>query len=115
MLFRKLLLLKPSSKKHSQSDPITFSFLFPFRVDFPVSFSFHIVYFSSFYSLLLGQIDPSEKLDPEVEDILMDIADDFVESVSDQTNILFSFSFALWNLWSKIQNFVAGELVLVLC
>lgn len=28
------------------------------------------------------QIDPSEKLDPEVEDILVDIAEDFVESVS---------------------------------
>jgi transcription initiation factor TFIID subunit 12 len=31
---------------------------------------------------LLQQIDPSEKLDPEVEDILSDIAEDFVESVS---------------------------------
>ncbi|KAF3441685.1 hypothetical protein FNV43_RR15600 [Rhamnella rubrinervis] len=27
-------------------------------------------------------IDPSEKLDPEVEDVLMDIADDFVESIT---------------------------------
>lgn len=41
--------------------------------------------------MLLGQIDASEKLDPEVEDILMDIADDFVESVSNQTNVLFLF------------------------
>ncbi|CAI0408222.1 unnamed protein product [Linum tenue] len=31
---------------------------------------------------LLGQIDPSEKLDPEVEDILADIADEFVESIT---------------------------------
>uniref|UniRef100_J3L613 Transcription initiation factor TFIID subunit 12 domain-containing protein n=2 Tax=Oryza brachyantha TaxID=4533 RepID=J3L613_ORYBR len=31
---------------------------------------------------LLAQIDPSEKLDPEVEDILIDIAEDFVESVA---------------------------------
>lgn len=31
---------------------------------------------------LVNQIDPSERLDPEVEDILMDIADDFVESVT---------------------------------
>ncbi|XP_062117568.1 transcription initiation factor TFIID subunit 12 [Humulus lupulus] len=31
---------------------------------------------------LVNQIDPSEKLDPEVEDILMDIADDFVESIT---------------------------------
>ncbi|RVW48007.1 Transcription initiation factor TFIID subunit 12 [Vitis vinifera] len=29
---------------------------------------------------LVNQIDPSEKLDPEVEDILVDIAEDFVES-----------------------------------
>ncbi|PON42847.1 Transcription initiation factor [Parasponia andersonii] len=29
-----------------------------------------------------SQIDPSERLDPEVEDVLMDIADDFVESVT---------------------------------
>ncbi|KAM0989967.1 hypothetical protein ACFX2I_008532 [Malus domestica] len=31
---------------------------------------------------LVNQIDPSEKLDPEVEEILMDIADEFVDSVS---------------------------------
>ncbi|CAO1944345.1 unnamed protein product [Urochloa humidicola] len=31
---------------------------------------------------LVAQIDPNEKLDPEVEDILMDIAEDFVESVT---------------------------------
>lgn len=31
---------------------------------------------------LVTQIDPSERLDPEVEDILMDIADDFVESIT---------------------------------
>ncbi|KAH7512140.1 hypothetical protein FEM48_Zijuj12G0058900 [Ziziphus jujuba var. spinosa] len=31
---------------------------------------------------LVNQIDPSERLDPEVEDILMDIADDFVESIT---------------------------------
>lgn len=31
---------------------------------------------------LVAQIDPSEKLDPEVEDILVDIADDFVESIT---------------------------------
>lgn len=28
------------------------------------------------------QIDPSERLDPEVEDILVDLAEEFVESVS---------------------------------
>lgn len=33
-------------------------------------------------SLLIEQIDSSEKLDPEVEDILVDIAEDFIESVS---------------------------------
>lgn len=32
------------------------------------------------YSIL--KIDPSEKLEPEVEDILVDIAEEFVESVS---------------------------------
>ncbi|XP_010543486.1 PREDICTED: transcription initiation factor TFIID subunit 12 isoform X2 [Tarenaya hassleriana] len=31
---------------------------------------------------LIQQIDPSEKLDPEVEDILADIAEDFVESIT---------------------------------
>uniref|UniRef100_A0A5B6YVI7 Putative transcription initiation factor TFIID subunit 12 n=1 Tax=Davidia involucrata TaxID=16924 RepID=A0A5B6YVI7_DAVIN len=31
---------------------------------------------------LVTQIDPSEMLDPEVEDILVDIADDFVESIT---------------------------------
>ncbi|KAK1668347.1 hypothetical protein QYE76_056506 [Lolium multiflorum] len=30
---------------------------------------------------LLAQIDPSERLDPEVEDVLIDIAEDFIESV----------------------------------
>lgn len=34
------------------------------------------------------QIDPSERLDPEVEDILVDIADEFVESVSSWDSIL---------------------------
>lgn len=42
--------------------------------------------------MLHGQVDPSEKLDPEVEDILMDIADDFVESVSNQTEIYYFIS-----------------------
>uniref|UniRef100_A0A1D1XES9 Transcription initiation factor TFIID subunit 12 n=1 Tax=Anthurium amnicola TaxID=1678845 RepID=A0A1D1XES9_9ARAE len=31
---------------------------------------------------LVAQIDPSEKLDPEVEDILVEIAEDFVESIT---------------------------------
>lgn len=31
---------------------------------------------------LVNQIDPSEKLDPEVEDILIDIAEEFVESIT---------------------------------
>ncbi|PIN05401.1 Transcription initiation factor TFIID, subunit TAF12 [Handroanthus impetiginosus] len=31
---------------------------------------------------LVNQIDPSEKLDPDVEDILVDIAEDFVESIT---------------------------------
>ncbi|XP_059646709.1 transcription initiation factor TFIID subunit 12 isoform X2 [Cornus florida] len=31
---------------------------------------------------LVSQIDPSERLDPEVEDILVDIADEFVESIT---------------------------------
>ncbi|CAN0880024.1 Transcription initiation factor TFIID subunit 12 [Linum grandiflorum] len=31
---------------------------------------------------LVGQIDPSERLDPDVEDILADIADEFVESIT---------------------------------
>ncbi|MBA0642249.1 hypothetical protein Goklo_026672, partial [Gossypium klotzschianum] len=31
---------------------------------------------------IVNQIDPSEKLDPEVEDILVDIAEDFVDSIT---------------------------------
>ncbi|KAK6944022.1 Transcription initiation factor TFIID subunit 12 domain [Dillenia turbinata] len=31
---------------------------------------------------LVAQVDPSERLDPEVEDILLDIAEDFVESIT---------------------------------
>ncbi|XP_051130567.1 transcription initiation factor TFIID subunit 12 [Andrographis paniculata] len=31
---------------------------------------------------IVNQIDPSEKLDPEVEDILVDIAEDFMESIT---------------------------------
>ncbi|GMH30150.1 hypothetical protein Nepgr_031993 [Nepenthes gracilis] len=31
---------------------------------------------------LINQIDPSEKLDPEVQDILVDIAEDFVDSIT---------------------------------
>jgi len=34
------------------------------------------------YCLLHVQIDPSETLDPEVEDVLVDIAEDFIDSVS---------------------------------
>ncbi|KAI9152954.1 hypothetical protein LWI28_003557 [Acer negundo] len=33
-------------------------------------------------SELVNQIDPSERLDPEVEDILVDIAEDFVDSIT---------------------------------
>jgi hypothetical protein len=47
--------------------------------------------------VIFQQIDPSEKLDPEVEDVLIDIAEDFVESVSPfpPPSLLFSNSFFL--------------------
>lgn len=35
-----------------------------------------------FTFLLYWQVDPSEKLDPDVADILVDIAENFLESVS---------------------------------
>lgn len=41
--------------------------------------------------MLYPQIDPSEKLDPEVEDILADIAEDFVESVSSSHHFVFQY------------------------
>lgn len=42
---------------------------------------------------MFTQIDPMEKLDSEVEDILMDIADEFVESVSNWTQISSTYIF----------------------
>lgn len=43
----------------------------------------------SLICLAYPQIDPTEKLDPEVEDILADIAEDFVESVSSSHHFVF--------------------------
>lgn len=53
-----------------------------------ILFAFSLIFFMynrcriPLLTLITGQIDPSEKLDPEVEDILVDIAEDFIESVS---------------------------------
>lgn len=81
-------------KRELPSQPLDYKIFFLFiqntcEIQF-LSFLPSVTKFSSF-----GQIDPSEKLDPEVEDILMDIADEFVESVSNLTNILSLFFLAL--------------------
>ena len=45
--------------------------------------------FLNLVCLAYPQIDPSEKLDPEVAAILADIAEDFVESVSSSHHFIF--------------------------
>ncbi|KAF6165995.1 hypothetical protein GIB67_012892 [Kingdonia uniflora] len=53
----------------------------------------------SIYELViqfLGQIDPSEKLDPDVQDILVEIAEDFVESVSFSDIMVILFTCTSW-------------------
>jgi hypothetical protein len=54
------------------------------------------------------QIDPNEKLDPEVEDVLIDIAEDFVESVSRLASCFPFFSLP------KYAHFTAFVIVLTL-
>lgn len=52
---------------------------FHFCVGSQVLFYFCFMVFIFYFFV---QIDPSERLDPEVEDILVDLAEEFVESVS---------------------------------
>lgn len=68
-----------------------------------------------FFPPSIVQIDPSEKLDPEVEDILVDIAEDFVESVSWKFQIYTGFCECIYCFaisWlSAIQDFKFPMLV----
>ncbi|KAK1429553.1 hypothetical protein QVD17_11766 [Tagetes erecta] len=59
---------------------------------------------------IVAQIDPAERLDPEVEDILVDIADDFVESSFDVDNKRFKrlVSEKIWNM--SLPGFSGDEI-----
>lgn len=59
--------------------------------------------------LAYPQIDPSEKLDPEVEDILSDIAEDFVESVSSSHYIVFKYVLCEYHERFKSQTFLSSD------
>lgn len=63
--------------------------------------------------LLLVQVDPSEKLDPEVEDILMDIADEFVESVCNQTEIYYIISMFQTIGFLLLKNCSIGVIIII--
>jgi len=56
------------------------------------SFLKYVCFLSYIYILLYMQVDPLEKLEPEVADILVDIAENFLESVS----IFILFYFVHW-------------------
>lgn len=65
-------------------DPISFfgSFVFKYLATEIFTMMLSEAQYIFLDSLASLQIDPSEKLDPEVEDILVDLAEDFLESVS---------------------------------
>ncbi|KAF2541325.1 hypothetical protein F2Q68_00033013 [Brassica cretica] len=66
--------------------------------------------FLNLVCLAYPQIDPSEKLDPEVAAILADIAEDFVESVSSSHHFIFqhfistTFNLGLVSLFLKCRK-----------
>ncbi|KAJ7971533.1 transcription initiation factor TFIID subunit 12 [Quillaja saponaria] len=72
---------KPSSLAMAQPGPVALGTQNRFA-NADADESCHRILSKRSISELVNQVDPSEKMDPEVEDILVDIAEDFVESIT---------------------------------